>query len=216
MEVARSRRRRLLGLAFRRAPPPGGLLIPSCRSVHTFGMRFAIDLVWLGRGGRVVRVDVAVPPRRVRSCRAAIEVLEVGADRAFAIMPGMTTKEPALPEEEKHQTTPEEARGRMAAGLDPRTRIQRDPFNEYFVFVLSATGASIIAPVLLYIVMAITGIWDWFIFVPAAVIVELILIFGFGRPAMKRHEAVAWAALWAFSAAVLAVCFYYLVAQPTL
>jgi hypothetical protein len=179
-------------------------------------MRFAIDLVWLGRGGRIVRVDLAVPPRRVRTCRAALEVLELGAGRAFAIMPAMTTKEPALPEEEKQQTTPEEARGRMAAGLDPRTRIQRDPFNEYFVFVLSAAGAAVIAPVLLYIVMAITGIWEWFIFVVAAVVVELILIFGFGRPAMQRHEAAGWAALWAFSTAVLAVCFYFLVADPTL
>jgi uncharacterized protein len=65
MEVARSRLPRLAGLAFRRAPPVGGLLIPRCRSVHTFGMRFAIDLVWLGPGGRVVRVDRGVPPRRV-------------------------------------------------------------------------------------------------------------------------------------------------------
>ena len=32
-----------------------------------FGMRFALDLVWLDRDGRVVRVDRAVPPRRVRA-----------------------------------------------------------------------------------------------------------------------------------------------------
>jgi len=206
----------MLGLAFRRAPPAGGLLIPHCRSVHTFGMRFALDLVWLGPGGRVVRVDLEVPPRRVRWCRAAIEVLELGAGRAHAIIPPMPTKEPAVPEEEKQQTTPEEARGRVAAGLDPRTRIQRDPFNEYFVFSLSAAGAALIGPAILYIAMAIAGLWDWYVFVVACVVIELILIFGIGRPAMKRHEAVAWAALWAFSAAVLGVCFYFLVADPTL
>jgi uncharacterized protein len=216
MEVARSRRRRLLGLAFRRAPPPEGFLIPRCRSVHTFGMRFAIDIVWLGRGGRVVRVDCAVPPGRVRRCREAIEVLELSAGGARGMIPAMATKEPAVPESEKHETTPEEARHRVRVGLDPRTRIQRDPFNEYFVFSLSATGAAVIAPVLLYIVMAITGIWDWYVFVVAAVIIELVLIFGIGRPAMKRHEAVGWAALWAFAAAALGASFFYLVAEPTI
>ena len=104
----------------------------------------------------------------------------------------------------------------MRAGLDPRTRIQRDPFNEYLVFSLSASGAAGIAPVLLYIAMAITGIWDWYVFVVAAMVIELVLIFGIGRPAMKRHEAAAWAALWAFSAAALGACFFYLVAEPTI
>jgi hypothetical protein len=69
---------RLLGLALRRRPPDYALLLPRCRSVHTFGMRFPLDLVWLDRGGRPVRVDEAVPPWRVRSCRRAVAVLEAG------------------------------------------------------------------------------------------------------------------------------------------
>jgi uncharacterized membrane protein (UPF0127 family) len=40
------------------------LHIPRCRSVHTFTMRFPLDLIWLGKDGSVVRVDRAVPPRR--------------------------------------------------------------------------------------------------------------------------------------------------------
>jgi uncharacterized membrane protein (UPF0127 family) len=40
-------------------------------------MRFALDLVWLDSDRRVVRVDRAVPPWRVRSCRAARSVLEL-------------------------------------------------------------------------------------------------------------------------------------------
>ena len=28
---------------------PEGLLIPRCRSVHTYGMRFPLDLLFLGR-----------------------------------------------------------------------------------------------------------------------------------------------------------------------
>ena len=75
---ARGLRARLLGLAFLREAPPGhALLIPRCRSVHTFGMRFALDLAWLGGDGRVLRVDRAVRPGRVRSCRRASAILEI-------------------------------------------------------------------------------------------------------------------------------------------
>ena len=56
MFVARSFRARLLGLAFlRRLPPDCGLLIPRCSSVHTFGMRFALDVVFLDGDGEVLR-----------------------------------------------------------------------------------------------------------------------------------------------------------------
>jgi uncharacterized membrane protein (UPF0127 family) len=69
---------RLLGLAGLRAVPPTlGLLLPRTRSVHTFGMRFPLDLVWLDRGGQVVRVDRDVRPWRVRSCRGARAVVEL-------------------------------------------------------------------------------------------------------------------------------------------
>ena len=75
--------RRLVGLIGRRSLPPGVVLeIPRCRSVHTFGMRFALDLVWLDGERRVVRIDRAVPPWRVRSCRQARSVLE--ADSRFS------------------------------------------------------------------------------------------------------------------------------------
>jgi uncharacterized protein len=67
----------LVGLAWRREPPPLGLLLPRTRSVHTFGMCFALDLHWLDGAGRVVRVDRAVPPRRLRTCLRARAVLEV-------------------------------------------------------------------------------------------------------------------------------------------
>jgi uncharacterized protein len=69
---------RLIGLALRRDRGVA-LLLPRCRSVHTFGMRFALDLVWLDGAGEVVRVDRGVPPWRVRSCRCARSVLEVSA-----------------------------------------------------------------------------------------------------------------------------------------
>src|SRR3954466_12811188 len=69
---------RLAGLARMRAMPPRtGLLIPRCRSVHTLGMRFALDLIWLDGDGRVVDVTAHARPRRVVSRRHARAVVEV-------------------------------------------------------------------------------------------------------------------------------------------
>jgi uncharacterized membrane protein (UPF0127 family) len=71
---------RLLGLAFlsqRRAGP--GLLIPRCRSVHTFGMRFRLDLLFLDRDGDVVEARRGVPPGRIVSVGGAAAVLELPA-----------------------------------------------------------------------------------------------------------------------------------------
>jgi hypothetical protein len=192
--VADSLRSRLLGLALRRRPPGYALLLPRCRSVHTFGMRFPLDLVWLDREGRPVRVDEAVPPCRVRSCRAAAAVLERGR------MPAMATPQ----------------RNRFAAALDPRVPIYRDTYNEYFVLVLSAGGAAAGTQVPLYIVMAITGIWNVGVFIAACVVFELAVIFGLARPQMEPRERAGWVVLWGTVTALMALAFYYLVAEPTL
>jgi uncharacterized membrane protein (UPF0127 family) len=78
--VARGLRARVLGLAGlpEDALEPGeGLLLLRCRSVHTFGMRFALRIVFLDRRGRVVGVRERVPPRRLVCCRRAYAVLEL-------------------------------------------------------------------------------------------------------------------------------------------
>ena len=75
---ATSLRTRLRGLSHRdRAEAGPGLLIPRCASVHTFGMRFALDLFFLDREGRVIAVRRRVPPRRVVWQRGARTVLEI-------------------------------------------------------------------------------------------------------------------------------------------
>jgi uncharacterized membrane protein (UPF0127 family) len=87
VSVAVSRRARLCGLAWLRTPPRGrALLLPRCRSVHTLGMRFPLDLVWLDGGGAVVRVDREVRPGRLRGCRAAAAVVEVCAGEADGLV----------------------------------------------------------------------------------------------------------------------------------
>jgi hypothetical protein len=76
---ATTRRARLRGLLGHRHPPPFALRLAPCRSVHTFGMRFALDLHWLDAGGRAIRVDRGVEPGRVRACRRARAVVEVAS-----------------------------------------------------------------------------------------------------------------------------------------
>lgn len=78
--VAGDRRTRRRGLARLDALPAGhALLLERCRSVHTAGMRFALDLLWLDGGGTLVRLDRAVEPRRVRTCLRARAVVEAAA-----------------------------------------------------------------------------------------------------------------------------------------
>jgi uncharacterized membrane protein (UPF0127 family) len=81
--VADSRRSRMRGLSRLEALPPAtGLHIPRCRSIQTMSMRFPLDLVWLDGDGAVVRVDHAVPPRRMKTCRRARSVVECDAGAA--------------------------------------------------------------------------------------------------------------------------------------
>jgi uncharacterized membrane protein (UPF0127 family) len=76
--VARGLRTRLRGLSRRsRADAGPGLLIPRCASVHTFGMRFPLDLFFLDGEGQVIAVRRRVPPRRVVWERGACAVWEV-------------------------------------------------------------------------------------------------------------------------------------------
>ena len=71
---------RLLGLAFLSREDAGpGLLIPRCRSVHTFGMRFPLDLVFLDADGGVISRRASVPPGRLVSEAGAESVLELPA-----------------------------------------------------------------------------------------------------------------------------------------
>jgi uncharacterized membrane protein (UPF0127 family) len=55
-----------------------GLLIDPCSSIHTFFMRFPIDVVFIDRAGRVVGLRAAMPPGRPYAgawgARAVIEL----------------------------------------------------------------------------------------------------------------------------------------------
>lgn len=52
------------------------LMLVPCKSVHTIGMRYALDIVFAGRNGIVLRSERNVRPGRLLSCRRAAFVLE--------------------------------------------------------------------------------------------------------------------------------------------
>jgi hypothetical protein len=77
-EVATSRGQRTRGL-MGRDEFEGALVIRPCRQVHTFGMRFPIDVAFLDDAGRPIRVERSVGRRRLLVCRGAFAVLEAAA-----------------------------------------------------------------------------------------------------------------------------------------
>ena len=84
--VAASHAERMQGLLGRAGLPPGeALLIERCRSIHTVGMQFAIDVVFLDREGRVVRLAPAVRSWRMalggRTARCVVEAAAGWLDR---------------------------------------------------------------------------------------------------------------------------------------
>jgi uncharacterized membrane protein (UPF0127 family) len=86
VRVAVGVRARLLGLAGLDVERVGsGLLIPHCSSVHTFGMRFPLDLVFLDELGRQVSTRHAIGPRRLATDRRAAAVLELPSAAQAAV-----------------------------------------------------------------------------------------------------------------------------------
>jgi uncharacterized protein len=80
VEVADHGAKRRKGLLGRNGLSPGeGLWIIPCEAVHTFGMKFPIDLVYLDREMRVKKVRSEVPPWRLSGCLSAHSVLELAA-----------------------------------------------------------------------------------------------------------------------------------------
>jgi len=64
-EVASSGRERTRGLIGRETFE-GALVLRPCRQVHTFGMRFPIDVAFCDRSGAVLRVSCLAPKRLSR------------------------------------------------------------------------------------------------------------------------------------------------------
>ena len=75
---------RFAGLMFRqKLPAATGLFLAPCNSVHMCFMRFAIDVIFLDKEGKVVHIEEAMTPRSVSgNVREACDVVELNAFRA--------------------------------------------------------------------------------------------------------------------------------------
>lgn len=67
---------RMRGLLGTRAGEAPCLVLAPCRSIHTVGMRYSLDVAFAGQDGLALRVCRGLPPGRVASCRGAAWVLE--------------------------------------------------------------------------------------------------------------------------------------------
>jgi hypothetical protein len=72
-------RRRLLGVRAWRDWESGawGLLLPRCRVVHTLGLAWPIDVVFVSRAGAILGLRPRLAPNRWAGCRFAWGALEL-------------------------------------------------------------------------------------------------------------------------------------------
>jgi uncharacterized membrane protein (UPF0127 family) len=77
--VASSLPARIRGLLGSSSLPAGqGLLIKPCKGIHTFFMKFSIDVIFLDRHNRIVALHPSLPPNRMtRIYLKAVSVLEL-------------------------------------------------------------------------------------------------------------------------------------------
>jgi len=94
--AARSMPARMLGLLGRKGLPQGqAMLLDPCSSIHTVGMRFSLDVVFLDRSGKIVRIAQGVRPNRFllggRGAHHAIE-MEAGSFDLSVLAAGKLTQ----------------------------------------------------------------------------------------------------------------------------
>jgi uncharacterized membrane protein (UPF0127 family) len=60
-------------------PEGSGLIIAPSNAIHTFFMRFSIDVAFASKDGRIVKLRAAVPPWRMAGALRAYAVIELPA-----------------------------------------------------------------------------------------------------------------------------------------
>ncbi|MCX7781833.1 MAG: DUF192 domain-containing protein [Negativicutes bacterium] len=78
--VAATFGQRLKGLLGTRELPRGeALIIRPCRSVHTFGMNYPIDVIFAGADNKIIKTVSDLGPGRIAACFAGSYVIELPA-----------------------------------------------------------------------------------------------------------------------------------------
>ena len=168
-------------------------------------------LTTLARGMAVVGGELDAKESN-KAAGAIVAILTKAGDADQAAAWAASRRSGIIPPMAQTQQPP----NRWLEAFNPRVPLYRDSYNEYLLFIVSAIGSVAGTQVPLYLVMALTDLWSVWVFVPACVVFELFVIFFIARPQMKPNERVMWAALWAGATALMALAFYYLVAEPTL
>lgn len=84
-QIADSSKTRKIGLLKHDRLEPGeGLWITPCEGVHTVGMKFPIDVLFLDKKRKVVKIRAAMPRWRLAACLWAHSVLELPSGTAAA------------------------------------------------------------------------------------------------------------------------------------
>jgi uncharacterized protein len=80
IEPAFDRQSRNRGLLGRLNLPEGNaLILAPCNSIHTFFMKFAIDVAFVDRDGTIRRARAGVPPWRIQAALRASAVVELAS-----------------------------------------------------------------------------------------------------------------------------------------
>lgn len=79
-KVAATFWRRLKGLlGTRELPADEAILIMPCSSVHTFGMNYPIDVIFVSKNNQVLKTVNTMKPGRIKACSGSSYVVEVPA-----------------------------------------------------------------------------------------------------------------------------------------
>ncbi|MBT9258157.1 MAG: DUF192 domain-containing protein [Clostridiales bacterium] len=115
--IAHSFSQRLFGLLpFRNLEPHEGMFFPHTRWIHTFAMRFSIDVAYLDREGRVLYVET-LPPQRIGSfLRATAHVVEAPKGALQGLPPGTKVLLTPL----QRESTPSSTKSQTGSGAERR------------------------------------------------------------------------------------------------
>lgn len=69
-------------------PPRTAMIIAPCSGVHTFFMKFAIDIIFVAQDGTVLKKRTAVPAWRLTMSPRAFATIEMAAGAADAVRVG--------------------------------------------------------------------------------------------------------------------------------
>lgn len=84
-DIANTSKTRKIGLLKHASLERGeGLWITPCEGVHTIGMKFPIDVLFLDKKRKVLKVRAAMPKWRISACLFAHSVLELPSGTAAA------------------------------------------------------------------------------------------------------------------------------------